>query len=120
MTIEVEVTWRPRTRAKYSDEYKREAVKEPLFGGKTLKETAERYGVTRGVLRSWYNRYADDLQANEKPGVPRLSSIEDLETKVRALEIALLGEVLEKYAEKDAMRQYRTRIAKARELLETA
>ena len=60
---------------RYTDEFKIEAVKQVTVNGYSLKETAERLGVSPESLRSWMKRY-ESPEAIEKNRVADMATSE--------------------------------------------
>lgn len=60
---------------RYTDEFKIEAVKQVTVNGYSLKETAERLGVSLESLRSWIKRY-ESPEAIEKNRVTDMANSE--------------------------------------------
>jgi transposase len=57
------VSWMPKTRPAYPDEFRREAV-QMLRAGRTPRELAESLGVSQQTLRNW--RRQDQVDRHER------------------------------------------------------
>ena len=51
--------------ARYTDEFKQEAVKQVINNNYSIKDVAERLGVHPDSLKTWVGRYKDPKASNE-------------------------------------------------------
>lgn len=60
---------------RYTDEFKTEAVKQVTVNSYSMKETADRLGVSQESLRVWIRKY-ESPQAREKYNVEQSANVE--------------------------------------------
>ncbi len=70
------------SRRKYDDEFKLEAARLVIEGGRTLRSVEDSLGITPGVLKDWVKHY----RRNKQVGVNSISSRTPAEEKVLQLE----------------------------------
>lgn len=75
-----------RTRRKFSDEFKREAVKLSLSSPKTVAEIAAELGVTLNVLSRWRREWTMDKKDNPVKNEGPDKSIRQLEQENKRLQ----------------------------------
>jgi transposase len=51
--------------ARYTDEFKQEAVKQVINNNYAIKDVAERLGIHPDSLKTWVSRYKDPQSTNE-------------------------------------------------------
>ena len=74
-------------RKKYSDEYKKDAVRLMMArGSRTVGDIALELGVNESLLHKWYNRYNGELSGRPEISQQEREDVERLRRRLRELE----------------------------------
>ena len=65
-----------RRKSRYSEEFKKQAVKRTMSGNYTIKEVAQSLGVSYDSLKTWRKEY---MEKEEESGVDKVIDIKILE-----------------------------------------
>jgi transposase len=77
----------PRSRRKFSDEFKRDAVELVLTTGRPIAEVAAELGIYDSTLGNWVRRHQEQLQAGSSVSPDERARLKELEAENARLRV---------------------------------